>query len=244
MQQKVVREKMKQVELLQKLSLADYMEYNRVTNLCNEMWRKYRPLNDFKSYLPYWEKQVEWQKKIFTLLRKPKQRLSMMSPSICMNRAKTRSWSIPFLDPLKDFLIQKLHERLEETRKKTAHPIAPYSVDSSAILSYALLKIIDYDMAAGCLRESAHPFSDWIGAHDSRVTTKFLVEDWRSNAFTCLHEGGHCLEFQNWSEEEFDNFADALATSAECETHSRFYENLIGRSRSSRRFFKRPRRRL
>lgn len=230
MQHKVVREKMKQVELLQKLSLKDYMEFNRVTNLCNEMWRKYRPLNDFKSYLPYWEKQVEWQKKIFALLRKPEQKtlydvaLDMYEPG------ENEEMVDSVFNPLKDFLIQKLHEVLKKQAKKTAHPIAPYSVDAQRHLSYALLNVIDYDMAAGCLRESAHPFSDWIGAHDSRVTTKFLVDDWRSNAFTCLHEGGHCLEFQNWSEEEFENFADALATSAECETHSRFYENLIGRS--------------
>jgi Zn-dependent M32 family carboxypeptidase len=73
------------------------------------MWRKYRPLNDFESYLPYWEKQVEWQKKIFALLRKPEQKtlydvaLDMYEPG------KTKLIDSVF-NPLKDFLIQKLHE--------------------------------------------------------------------------------------------------------------------------------------
>ena len=75
-----------------------------------------------------------------------------------------------------------------------------------------------------------HPFSDFTGRYDSRVTTDYVVNDWRSNAFSIIHEGGHCIEFQNWSEEEFANYVNATATMAICETHSRFYENIIGRS--------------
>jgi carboxypeptidase Taq len=230
MQQKVVKERFKQVELLEVLSLKDYLEYSRVTNLCNAMWRKYRPLNDFKNYLPYWEAQVAWQKKVFALLRKPEHKTLY---DVALNLYEPGNDEVlidSLFNPLKEFLIAKLHEVLAKQAKKPSLPILPYSVDQQRHLSYALLKLIDYDMDEGCLRESAHPFSDWIGRYDARITTKFLVEDWRSNAFTCLHEGGHCLEFQNWSEEEFANYADALATSAICETHSRFYENLIGRS--------------
>ena len=78
---------------------------------------------------------------------------------------------------------------------------------------------------------SAHPFSNDNHQFDARLTTKYLVEDWRSNVFTCLHEGGHCLEFQNKPQAMYDNHVESLASAAICETHSRFYENLIGRSR-------------
>jgi carboxypeptidase Taq len=46
------------------------------------------------------------------------------------------------------------------------------------------------------------------------------------------------LEFQNWSDEEFNNFADRMATSAICETHSRFIENIVSRSRAFVPLFK------
>lgn len=93
-----------------------------------------------------------------------------------------------------------------------------------------LLNIIQYDHKRGAMRESPHPFSDCIGKNDVRLTCHY-DPDFRSNLFTVLHEGGHCLQFQGWGEERFDNFSEGLTSAALCETHSRFYENIIGRAK-------------
>jgi len=237
-QKKMIREQLRSIELLEKMSLEEFSKWTAVKSKSNEMWRKYRPLNDFKSWLPYWEEVIAGYQKVLSLQRKPEQKTLY---DVCLDNFEPGE-SEALLDsvfgPLKDYLTKKLREVLAKQKKLPSPKILPYDVDKQRKLSLALLKVIDYDMEQGCLRESPHPFSDWCGRYDSRVTTKFLVDDWRSNAFTCLHEGGHCLEFQNWSEEEFANYADGLCTSAICETHSRFYENIIGRSKEFAPIFK------
>jgi len=237
-QKKVVREQLRSIELLEKMSLEEFAKWTAIKSKSNEMWRKYRPLNDFKSWLPYWEEVIAGYQKVLSLQRKPEHKTLY---DVCLDNFEPGE-SEALLDlvfgPLKDYLTKKLREVLAKQNKMPNPKILPYDIDKQRKLSLALLKAIDYDMEQGCLRESPHPFSDWCGRYDSRVTTKFLVEDWRSNAFTCLHEGGHCLEFQNWSEEEFMNYGDGLCTSAICETHSRFYENVIGRSKEFAPIFK------
>jgi carboxypeptidase Taq len=131
-------------------------------------------------------------------------------------------------------LKAKLIDLLKTAKKRQSAYSFPilkaYPVDRQEQLGRKMLETIHYDMAGGALMVSAHPFSNDNHQHDARLTTKYLLEDWRSNVFTCLHEGGHCLEFQNKPEAMYDSYVESVATAAICETHSRFYENIIGRS--------------
>ena len=80
------------------------------------------------------------------------------------------------------------------------------------------------------LMTTEHPFTTNFGPHDVRVTTHYYEDQFVSNVFTTLHEGGHALFMQNEPEEHYVNHADDRMTSAMHECISRFYENLIGRS--------------
>lgn len=87
------------------------------------------------------------------------------------------------------------------------------------------------------LRESAlvlmtteHPFTTNFGPDDVRVTTHYFEENFISNIFTTLHEGGHALFMQNEPDELRREHVDNRMSSAMHECISRFYENYIGRS--------------
>ena len=75
-----------------------------------------------------------------------------------------------------------------------------------------------------------HPFTTNFGPHDVRVTTHYYEENFISNIFTTLHEGGHALFMQNEPEEFYREYAADSMTNGMHECISRFYENLIGRS--------------
>ena len=88
------------------------------------------------------------------------------------------------------------------------------------------------------LRESAlvlmtteHPFTTSFGPRDVRVTTHYFEDNFISNIFSTLHEGGHALFMQNEPEELYQNHADNHMSCAMHECISRFYENILGRSR-------------
>ncbi|MCI1245655.1 MAG: carboxypeptidase M32 [Bacilli bacterium] len=238
MEKRLFRMLFNEVELLGKMPLEDYMKYQSAISASNEMWRKYRPADDFGSWLPYWQKLIDLSRHVADLERKPGMKTRYDACLDSYEPGETEEYLDAIFLPLKKRLIELLAIAKKKQKAYALPPIKRYPVSKQKELSYRMLSIIGYDLKGGCLMESAHPFSNDDFRHDARLTTKFLVEDWRSNVFTCLHEGGHCLEFQNKPREMYDNYVESAATAAICETHSRFYENIVGRSEEFAPFLK------
>ena len=85
---------------------------------------------------------------------------------------------------------------------------------------------------ATVLMTTEHPFTTNFGPKDVRVTTHYYEDAFLSNIFSTLHEGGHAMFMQNEPEEFHLNHTSDGMTNGMHETISRFYENLIGRSRA------------
>ncbi len=230
MQHKVAFLEREQTKLFEKMPLEEYAEYARLLQKSNETWRKYKLENNFAAWLPHWEKMVEAHKKFLAYQKKDGMSLYEVGIDLFEKGMNEKKLDEVF-GPLKEFLIKKIPEVLKKEEKIAYPKINPVDALTQSRINARLLALINYDMEKGAVRESEHPFSDFVGRNDSRMTTHYYEEDWRRSCFSILHEGGHCLEFQNWSEEQFANFADGIATSAVYETHSRFYENIIGRSK-------------
>ena len=130
---------------------------------------------------------------------------------------------------MKNYEHAKL-QRIKRTQKEKRPQIKDYPKELQKKLADDLLDLIHFDKKRGSLAESPHPFSNALGENDIRLTCLY-EKDFRSALFTILHEGGHCLEFQGWGKEMYQDYAEGLATAAICETHSRFYENILGRSK-------------
>ena len=93
-----------------------------------------------------------------------------------------------------------------------------------------LLRIEGLRESALVLMTTEHPFTTNFGANDVRVTTHYFEDNFISNIFSTLHEGGHALFMQNEPEEFYREHAADSMTNGMHECISRFYENLIGRS--------------
>ena len=86
------------------------------------------------------------------------------------------------------------------------------------------------------LMTTEHPFTTNFGPKDVRVTTHYYENNFISNIFSTLHEGGHALFMQNEPEETVLAHGADRMTNAMHETISRFYENLIRRSEAFIRY--------
>lgn len=93
-----------------------------------------------------------------------------------------------------------------------------------------LLELQGMKMSATVLMATEHPFTTNFGPHDVRVTTHYFEDNFISNIFSTLHEGGHALFMQNEPEEFYKNHNSDNMSNAMHECISRFYENIIGRS--------------
>lgn len=230
-ERRFVEHELESIEYLEKLSSEEYLAMRKAYTKSNEMWRLYKPSGDFSSWLPYWEACVEAKKKECALKRKDGETLY----DVCLRSYEPGS-SEKEIDrvfiPLKAYLIPKVKEAIKKQASAPKAKNLAFPKEKQEKLSYALLKIIGYDLDMGALRESEHPFSDNLSRYDARITTNYDESDFRSSLFSVLHEGGHALEFQHWPEEQYEDGVEGFATAAICETHSRFYENLLGRSKA------------
>lgn len=106
----------------------------------------------------------------------------------------------------------------------------PCPVAQQEAFSRYLLKLEGLRESALVLMPTEHPFTTNFGPCDVRVTTHYFEDNFISNVFSTLHEGGHALFMQYQPKEFYDNFIDERMSNAMHECISRFYENLIGRS--------------
>ena len=106
----------------------------------------------------------------------------------------------------------------------------PCPIPQQEAMSRYLLEVEGLRKSALVLMTTEHPFTTNFGPGDVRVTTHYFEENFISNIFSTMHEGGHALFMQNEPKEVFDNHCADRPSTAMHETISRFYENLIGRS--------------
>ena len=231
-QKEVVDAICRDIEFFEKVDLDTYGEWVSTISKTAEAWREAKEKDDFISYLPYWEKEIEVMRKKAALWKKPEHVTLYDGCLDHFEKGLTTETLDRIFPPLKDFLVSALPEVLKK-QEATPLPKIPFAnADKQKHFSVDLLKLIGYDLDRGAIRESMHPFSDCVARNDARITTKIVESDFRSNLFSVIHEGGHAIEFQNFGAAQYDDFSEGLASCAICETHSRFYENIIGRSKN------------
>ncbi len=78
---------------------------------------------------------------------------------------------------------------------------------------------------------SAHPFTTGIGVRDVRITTRYEGYDFKRTVLSTVHEFGHALyELQQDERFMFTPIVGSVSLGIH-ESQSRFWENIIGRSR-------------
>ena len=95
-----------------------------------------------------------------------------------------------------------------------------------------LLEFNGFDFQRGSLSTTEHPFTEQFGKDDVRVTTKYFEDNFVSNMYSVIHEGGHAIFGLNIPKEVFTyHLGEGCLSMAKHESVSRFYENVIGRSK-------------
>ena len=105
-----------------------------------------------------------------------------------------------------------------------------YPVDDQRQLSLFVLRRMNYDLDAGRMDISSHPFTDTLGGQDIRITNRYNVNNFVESLMVAMHEGGHALYEQGINPEyEFTPLEGGVSLGIH-ESQSRFWENQVGRS--------------
>ncbi|VAX41443.1 Thermostable carboxypeptidase 1, partial [hydrothermal vent metagenome] len=95
-----------------------------------------------------------------------------------------------------------------------------------------VIEALGFDMQAGRLDVTTHPFCSGIAPGDTRLTTRYRDEKFTDALYGTMHECGHGLYEQGLP--KGDHFGEPLGDSISLgihESQSRMWENFVGRSR-------------
>ncbi|MCR2802914.1 carboxypeptidase M32 [Paenibacillus soyae] len=228
--QRLVSETRKEYDRSVKIPPKLYQEYVVAAAQSENKWEEAKAQNDFKGFQPYLEKVISYTNQFIDLWGAKATRydtlLDQYEPGMTVSQLDK------VFGDLRDKLVP-LSAAIAASPHQPDTGFLRQSFDKSAQKSFSLyiLEQMGYDFEAGRLDESAHPFATGLNPGDVRITTRYLENDVTSALFGTIHEGGHALYEQNIMA-ELTNTTLCTGTSMGIhESQSRFWENVIGRSR-------------
>jgi len=107
-----------------------------------------------------------------------------------------------------------------------------YSVEQQRKFSDYLMEVLGLDREYCGIAETEHPFTTNFNNRDVRITTHYHEDDLASSMYSVIHEGGHALYELGCDDCYNHTFLSGGVSMGIHESQSRFYENIIGRSRA------------
>ena len=214
-----------------KIPLDEYVEYSELVAQAYPLYVRAKNENNFELFCPYLEEIVAFCRKQTVWLETPELKgydtlLDRYEPHY--NQAKY------------DFFFNVLREKLVPfVRKKTAKPVkmpkwAKQKFDKAKQREFCeyLRDVMCFDKSRGIMRESEHPFTNGFGTDDVRITNHYYEDNLVSSIFSAIHETGHATYEQQCDKALNGTLSSGGASLGLHESQSRFYENIIGRSRA------------
>ncbi len=210
---------------------ADFVaEYTRAAVISTEKWKEAREKNDFEIFKPHLKTMFEKAQKFANYLNPdlPPYEVLLDAYEPEMNVEKYNSIFIPLKEATVE-LIQKCQSSSVKPDYSLMTREVPKEIQEK--LANDVLKLLNYDLERGRLDEAAHPFT--TGDYDDvRITTRYNLNDFTSSLFAVMHEGGHGCYDQNQDRDLHYQPVGNYCSMGVHESQSRFYENIIGRSKS------------
>lgn len=209
------------------------MELSHTQTIATQEWARARKNNDWSVFRPHLEKLINLKKQETKFF---KERL----PYDSLLKSHDKEFSSVQVQDLFNELKIGLAPIVARVKKDKKF-IAPkelkgkFSIEAQKELSLYIANSFGLAGEKSRLDISTHPFSITISPNDQRITTRFNENDLDSLSST-MHEVGHALYEAGLSQEwEGTPFAEAISLSVH-ESQSRFWENVIGRSREFSEF--------
>lgn len=210
-------------------------ELARQETITVSSWKKAKAKKDFNIYKSDFQKLLELNKQKAEFLMKVK---GSKSPYEALIDNFEPNMSIKTITNTFDTLLgglKSLIDKIEAYQPKQSTKIKlSASITDQRKMSQLITHTLGYDtssaIAGGRIDETEHPFTTGY-YNDVRITTHYYENDVVSSIFSVLHETGHAIYEQNLNPEWQYQPVGSTCSYGIHESQSRFYENIIGRSR-------------
>ncbi len=208
------------------------VEFEETTSKAYAAWAEAKKNDKFKDFEPHLKKLVRLNQIIaehYGFDKNPYDALlDIYEPGLT---AETVRKVFSTLEPALTDILKKI-QKSKNYREKSdlVDGEITYSADEQRKLSVFVLKKMGYDLDAGRMDISPHPFTTELGRHDIRITNRYKPNDFRDSVAIVMHEAGHALYEQGVNEEYAATPLGGGVSLGIHESQSRFWENQIGRS--------------
>ena len=228
-ERKIIHVLDKQIEIFQKLPKKFVMEFSDLIAGASTTWALAKEKNDLGIFLPSLDK-------IFDKTRQKADFLGYKNePYEAIFEQYEEDFSIKdldsYFDELKKFL-EKIDLKNVEFKYSKDFKKVDYNKKNMKDLNSKVLDFFGEDRSNFRIDVSSHPFSIFMSLGDIRLTTNYQKFDFTSSFFPTIHEFGHGL-YASQSNTELEYTPLWPETSYVLhESQSRFWENMIGKSRN------------
>jgi carboxypeptidase Taq len=206
-------------------------ELNRITSEAEIVWRQARKENNFSKFEPYLTKIVELERKIA-------ERLGYENhPYNALLDLYEEGFTVSDADKIFSYLLPELKSILDKVMSDEKFPKkhelenVEYNIEAMEKVNQEIIKLLNMPETRFRLDISPHPFTIRISADDVRITTRYEGKDFKETMFSVIHESGHAM-YELLIDKSLDMTPVGGGVSSGIhESQSRFWENIIGRSK-------------
>lgn len=219
----------KSMRELTAIPVEEYVAYSQLTSEASNVWREAKNKSDYKLFEPYLGRIIDTQKRFASLVAPD------MDPyDYCLDQYEeglNQEKCEEFFNTLRSHIVPLIE------RVKAAPPIDDafvherFPVSDQRELSAWLMEIMGLPRDNCIIGEVEHPFTTGFSKYDVRITTHYFEDNFLSSMYSVIHEGGHALYDLNSDDRFVFTSLEGGVSMGVHESQSRFYENIIGRSR-------------
>ena len=212
------------------LPMEEFVAYQELTNESSAVWHDAKEKSDWNMFAPYLEKLIAARRRFASLKDPAKPAYDILLDQY--EKVAVMADLDPFFRTLREELSPVIREVAAREKPVPAFMKGPWPVAQQRIFSDKLMALEGLDPLNCAIGETEHPFTGGPNKWDIRITTHYHEEDPFSSMYSVIHEGGHALyEMDVRDDLQFTGLAGGVTMGVH-ESQSRFYENIIGRSRA------------
>lgn len=208
----------------------EFSGFRTLTSKANRIWAKAKEEDNFDLYKETLTQIIEYVRKFARYRQKEEKTLydvllNDYEPGFDVARLDV------FFDMIKSEIVPVVKKHRND-KSVNSFNYKKYDIEKQKQFCEYLATYLGFDFKRGVMAESAHPFTTNLHNKDVRITNHYYECDLEDAIFSCIHEVGHGLYELNIPDNLTQTIVGTGATMGMHESQSRFYENIIGRSKA------------
>ena len=220
----------KNYDQIHRVPAEEYVAYSVLLNDAEGVWAKAKTSNDFAAFAPYLEKIVQYNRKLAGYYHPE------MEPYNALLNEYEEGLTMDTLDAffaqLREVIVPLLGKIAQAEPIDDSFLFRHYPAEQQRKFSDFLMEVLGLDRSHCGIAETEHPYTTNFNNKDVRITTHYEEDNVGSSMYSVIHEGGHAMYELDCDDCYNYTVLSGGVSMGIHESQSRFFENLIGRSRA------------